>query len=192
MTFAANINASFSGVSGPLQEYFPSQNSLNDYSPAVSNQLTDDYQVLVRRQIDNRLLNTQACIEYEQLKARILSGVAETNKFLDPDDQIIVRENKNCLSLYYRQQLFVMEFRQITSSEDQCNHALDLIFRSPNTDFHTTGRTTLVLSREHNQFVWCQFHALAGSPAGTSKTLASLVLRWLQNDRSLFLRLSQA
>ena len=93
-----------------IYEHFPVSSSLVD-----KQLIADDYTSLVRLQAENRLLNSQAPIEYELLKSRLLSGITEINKFFDLDDQIIVQEYKFCTSLRYRRQVFVMEFRQISS-----------------------------------------------------------------------------
>src|ERR1700722_10345134 len=97
---------------------------------------------LVRAQTESRLLNTQALIEFGLLKARLFSGVVETNKFLEPDDQIVIREYRLCVGLTFRRRVFVMEFRQIASRADECNHALELVFRSATPEINNGGHST--------------------------------------------------
>jgi hypothetical protein len=136
----------------------------------------------VRAQTESRLLNTQALIEFGLLKARLFSGVVETNKFLEPDDQIAVSEYRFCVSLTFRKRVFVMEFRQVASRVDDCNHALELVFRTLPGEINNGGHSTLVLARENKQFIWRQINATTGWPTGNGRSLASLIIRWLQND----------
>jgi len=143
---------------------------------------------LFGRKTENRLLNTQARIEYDLLKAGILAGVLQINKFLDLDDQIITQEYKLCTSLSYRGQIFVMEFRQLPTDSRLYNHALDLVFQGSNLKANTSGRTTLVLAKESNKFIWRQLNPIVGGPSGNSKDLASMVLHWLQDENTLFMR----
>lgn len=143
---------------------------------------------LIGRKTENRLLNTQARIEYELLKAGILAGVAQINKLLDLDDQIMIQEYKLCTSLSYRRQIFVMEFRQLPTDNKLYNHALDFVFQGSNRKTSTSGRTTLVLVKESNKFVWRQLNPVAGGPSGNSKDLTNIVLHWLQDENSLFMR----
>ncbi len=163
------------------------QSALTEHS-ANREPIAGDYASLVRQQNGNRLLNTQARIEYALLKSRILAGIFELNKLLELDDQIIVQEYKSCTSMRYRQQFFVMEFKQLPIDDSQCNHALDLVFHGSDRNSEASGKTTLALVRERNQFVWQQLHPVSGGPAGTSKLMAGLVLRWIQNEHSLFMR----
>ena len=143
---------------------------------------------LIGRKTENRLLNTQARIEYELLKADILAGVAQINKFLDIDDQIMTQEYKLCTSFTYRRLIFVMEFRQLPTDNKLYNHALDFVFQGSNRKSNTSGHTTLVLVKESNKFVWRQLNPIAGGPSGSSKDLTSLILHWLQDENSLFMR----
>ncbi len=143
---------------------------------------------IIGRKTENCLLNTQARIEFELLKSGILSGVSELNKFLYLDDQIMIQEYKLCTSLSYRRQIFVMEFRQLPTDSKLYNHALDFIFQGSNRKANTSGRTTLVLVKESNKFVWRQINPIAGGPSGTSKELTNMVLHWLQDETSLFMR----
>ncbi len=157
-------------------------------TPLVDPQLaSNNCASLLRLQSENRLLNTQAEIEYELLKRRLISGISEMNKFFDLDDQIIVQEYKLCASLRYRKQIFVMELRQVVSNNGACNHSLDLIFQGAAGDLNTVGRTTLVLARVANQFVWRQLYQNVLGPTGTSKALSSIVLRWLQNETNFLM-----
>ena len=165
-----------------------SQYSSAQLDANISRQNNDDYLSLVRQQAENRLLNTQSLIEYELLKSRLLGTVTEMNKFFEADDQIIIQEYKLCASLSYRKRIFVMEFRQIMTATDRCNHALELIFRPSANDFNDAGHSILILNREHKQFIWQQLQFVSGGPAGTSKAIVGLILRWLQNDNSLYLR----
>lgn len=107
---------------------------------------------LIGRKTENKLLNTQARIEYELFKSGIVSGVVGINKLLDLDDQVLVQEYKLCTSLRYRKRVFVMEFRQLPTDNKLYNHALDLIFQGANQKSNTSGRTTLVLAKEGGQF----------------------------------------
>ncbi len=176
-----------------MKVLFPDIIRNSQYSSAHSDsdifkQTTDDCLSLVRKQAESRLLNTQSLIEYELLKSRLIGSVTEMNKFLEADDQIIIQQYKLCASLSYRKRIFVMEFRQVASATDQCNHTLELIFRASANNFNDAGHSTLILTRAHKQFVWQQLQFIPGGPGGTSKGIAGLILRWLQNDNSLYLR----
>jgi hypothetical protein len=160
-----------------MNGYFPANRSAINLQPA-----SPDYARLVQLQAESRLLNTQAQIEYQFLKSRLFSGITEINKLIDLDDQIIVEEYKLCSSFRYRKQIFVMEFRQISPDIGTCNHSLELIFTGANNGSNMLGRITLVLARQQNQFIWRQLYENVIGPTGTSKVLASLILRWLQND----------
>jgi hypothetical protein len=168
---------------------FAEPDQWKQFQPPFANSLTkhnvDDNHL--REQAENRLLNTQALIEYGIFKGRLISGIAESNKFFDPDDQISLQEYKFCTSLAFHKRLFVMEFRQIRSETDQCNHALELIFRGSSDSIGSDGHFTLILTRESKHFVWSQFRYTASCPFGTSKSLVGLILRWLQDDKSVSL-----
>ncbi len=146
----------------------------------------------IKRRGDNRLLNIQANIEYALLRSRIFAGILEANKFLERDDQMILLEYKLCTSVRFRKHFFIMEFKQLPIDNGECNHALDLVFQSADRLSDASGKATLTLGKERNQFVWQQLHPVHGGPSGTSKIIASLVLRWLQNESSLFMRFSPA
>jgi hypothetical protein len=143
---------------------------------------------LIGRKTEHRLLNTQARIEYELLKASILESVCQKNKLLELDDQIMSQEYKLCTSLSYRRQIFVIEFRQIPTDNKLYNHVLELIFQGSDRSSATSGRSKLVLDKDKSRFVWRQLDPNAGGPFGSSKVIASLVLRWLKDENGLFLR----
>jgi len=159
------------------------------FRPNLSDSLTENSveDNLAREKAENRLLNTQALIEYGIFKGRLISGVAEANKFFDPDDQIVVQEYKFCTSLAFHKRLFVMEFRQVRPETDQCNHALELIFKESPNRTRVDGHFTLILTRENKHFAWSQFGYEANCPFGTSKSLVGIILRWLQDDKSVSL-----
>ena len=150
--------------------------------------ITDDESSLISRQTENRLLNSQSRIEYELLKTRVIGSALEMNKFLDIDDQIGIQEYKLCTSLRYRKLFFAMEFKQLPTNDNQCNHALDLIFQGSDSLSDTSGRTTLVLMRDHYEFSWRPLHRAFSDLTGSSKLLARLILLWLQDEHSLSLR----
>lgn len=153
----------------------------------VSEQTHEDCAPFIGLQTTNRLLNRRARIEYEHLKARILNDVTEMNKYFDSDDQIIVREYKLCMSVRYRQQIFIMEFRQLASNTNVSNYALDLIFQGAAGKFNQAGRTTLVLDRQSNFFVWHpQLQPVLGGQASTTQVLARLIVRWLQKQANQY------
>jgi len=171
-----------------LQQPSPTNRQALDKQSGEGQLAYADYSNLIKRQTENRLLNTQARIEYELLKSNILAGVTEMNKFLDMDDQISIHEYKMSTSLRYRKQFFFMEFKQLPIDNNQCNHALDLIFQGSNVQSGSSGKTTLTLIREHNQFIWRQLHSVLGGPGGASKVLVRLILLWLQDEQSIFIR----
>ena len=172
-----NIMSNVSNAGVTQQPFSPNETFIS------GEPITDDDTSLIRRQTENRLLNSQARIEYQLLKARIISNALEMNKFLEPDDQIGIQEYKLCTSVRYRKQFFAMEFKQLPTDDRRCNHALDLIFQGSDSSDHTSGRTTLVLMRDHHQFCWRLLHQAFSGPAGSSKVLVRLIMIWLQNGK---------
>ncbi len=142
----------------------------------------DDASLLIR-QSEHRLLNSQARIEYELLRTRILGSALEMNKFLQLDDQIGIQEYKLCTSLRYRQQFFAMEFKQLPIDDGQSNHALDLIFHNFD-NAEASGRTTLILMRDHYQYSWRPHNPGMLGPTGSSKFLVRSILLWLQDGQA--------
>jgi hypothetical protein len=136
---------------------------------------------------ETELLNAQAENEFGLLKSRLINATIETNKFLDQDDQIVVKDHKLCVSLSFRRRLFVMEFRQTVSTQTAPNHSLEFIFKGAIPALGIDGHITLVLGRERNQNIWTQSNEKPIGLLGTNKALVGLVLRWLQSDNTVFL-----
>lgn len=138
------------------------------------------------QQIENRLLNARACSEYEYIKNRILECTEELNKYLDFDDIFKISAYQTCTSVRFRNRVLIIEFKQVPFNDVQIHHSLDLIFQVSGANSGNTGRTTLVLASNKDEFVWRQLSPVVHAPMASSKDLVASLLRWLEDGTDVF------
>jgi hypothetical protein len=137
-------------------------------------------------QLENRVLNARACSEYEYIKNRILACTEELNKYLDFDDLFKISAYQNCTSVRFRNRALIIEFKQVPFNDVQIHHSLDFIFQVSGANSGNTGRTTLVLGRQQDEFVWRQLAPVVHAPAASSKDLVASLMRWLEDGTDVF------